>query len=201
MKNLIIKSFLAGIAISIGCIAYLITGYAWLFPIGLFIVCTYGLNLFTGKVCYATEEEIIIGKHNIISLINIWFYNALAANVLGVLMRYVRPDLISKARDIYLMKLNESALQIIVRGILCNIMIFVAVDTYRKAKRYLGLIFATTIFVACGFEHCIANAFYSGLGLQAGNWTEIGRSFVFLLINTVANTVGGIGSYLLLEDA
>ena len=47
---IVLNSILAGIAIAIGGTAYLITGYAWLFPIGLFIVCFYNLDLFMNKL-------------------------------------------------------------------------------------------------------------------------------------------------------
>ena len=190
------KSILAGVAISIGCIAYLITGYAWLFPIGLFIVCTYKLNLFTGKVCYVNSDPFEIAQ-----LIYIWLFNIISAYGMGVLMQYVRPDLIEKAHVLYEMKMSTTPGQFIVKAILCNVMIFVAVDVFKKFGGtmfgFTGLIFATTIFVACGFEHCVANSFYLGLG-TVFNMQNIVVNLELLIINTVFNAIGGIFTYRLM---
>ena len=60
--NWFIKSVLAGMFIGIGCLAYLsspdkIIG-ALLFTVGLFVILTFKLNLFTGKICYIIEKKI-----------------------------------------------------------------------------------------------------------------------------------------------
>lgn len=178
-------SILAGIAISIGCIAYLATGYAWLFPIGLFIVCYYRLSLFTGKVCYVTR----LGEAGKMAFVYLW--NTLAAWFMGFMMQYVRPEYVEKAGQMVSKKM-ALGFKIIPLAILCNIMIFVAVDTYKSTDRFLGLIFATTIFVACGFEHCIANAFY--FGLAGADMFTIPGGWTFLIGNAVFNAVGGIGA-------
>ena len=50
-----VKSILAGIAIAIGAYINLKIGGiagAVLFSVGLFLVCNFGLNLYTGKVGY-----------------------------------------------------------------------------------------------------------------------------------------------------
>ena len=59
--NWFIKSVLAGMFIGIGCLAYLsstdkIIG-ALLFTVGLFVILTFKLNLFTGKICYIIEKK------------------------------------------------------------------------------------------------------------------------------------------------
>ena len=63
MKHLsdFLMAVLAGIAISIGGTVFLslddkVLG-ATFFAVGLFMVCTLGLNLFTGKVCYLPNQE------------------------------------------------------------------------------------------------------------------------------------------------
>ena len=63
MKRLktFVYGILAGISIAIGGTVFLsvenkVLG-ALLFTIGLFAVCTFGFNLFTGKVCYVFERD------------------------------------------------------------------------------------------------------------------------------------------------
>jgi hypothetical protein len=56
-----VSAVLAGISIGLGGLVFLavdnrVAGAA-LFTIGLFVVCTFGLHLFTGKVCYALEND------------------------------------------------------------------------------------------------------------------------------------------------
>lgn len=187
------KSIAAGIAIGIGGTAYLATGNPWIFPIGLFMVCYFGLNLFTGKVCYVLDSVKFPG------LISMWFFNTLAAYLTGLVIAACKPGLVEKARGMVEVKLNES-FSIIPLAFLCNVLIFVAVDTYRISdtvypKGYkglilpIGLIFATATFVACGFEHCIANAFYFGV---AGEFS--GSALLFLLANTIWNLIGGVAA-------
>jgi formate/nitrite transporter FocA (FNT family) len=52
--------------------------------------------------------------------------------------------------------------------------------------KYLSLFLGVIVFILCGFEHCIANMFYISM---AGMWS--GKAFVFLLVNTLGNAVGG----------
>ena len=81
--KLIVSSALAGIAISIGGIAFLVSGQAWMFPIGLFMVCLFELDLFTGKV--STVERLSSVPNLIIMVVA----NMAAAMMTGEVMRYV----------------------------------------------------------------------------------------------------------------
>lgn len=188
-NKIIQSSILAGIAISIGCVAYLSTGYAWLFPIGLFIVCFYGLHLYTGRICWAKPYEWLV-------LGTVYIWNTIAAYIMGIIMYYTKPGLVEKAETLVMNKISEE-LAIVPLAILCNILIYVAVDSYKKTRHWLGLIFATTIFVACGFEHCIANAFYFGIGHNVCN---IWQTISFLVFNAFWNSVGGLLAYHLTKN-
>ncbi|MDD6816304.1 MAG: formate/nitrite transporter family protein, partial [Firmicutes bacterium] len=69
-------------------------------------------------------------------------------------------------------------------------LIFIGVDGYKnnphEVGKYLALFFGVMVFILCGFEHCVANMFYISM---AGMWS--GKAFVFLLVNTLGNAVGG----------
>ena len=60
MKEFLL-GILAGLSISIGCIAFLSSGDkiigSLFFVIGLFMILNFNFNLFTGKVCYALDNK------------------------------------------------------------------------------------------------------------------------------------------------
>ena len=123
-------------------------------------------------------------------------FNLLTATLTGVLIHFMRPDLVETAEKMTAIK-SSYGLWMIPRAILCNIMIFIAVEFWKNAThwivKFFGLIFATAIFILCGFEHCIANAFYFGVALSN---KAMG---IPLLLNIFGNTIGGIAAYRLVK--
>jgi formate/nitrite transporter FocA (FNT family) len=75
--SVLIKGILAGICISIGgflCLKVNIAANskvlgAFLFPIGLILICNFGYFLYTGKICYLFENKEQSYKEKILSLI------------------------------------------------------------------------------------------------------------------------------------
>ena len=184
----ILSSVFAGIAISIGCIVYLTSGLAWAFPIGLFIVCTFGLNLFTGKVCFSKLKD---APYLAVCII----FNEIAAFSTGYIFSFCKTPLMKVAKGLVSVKYNSGYFNLIILAILCNVLIFVAVGTYFSENllsivRLFGLYFSTVIFVLCGFEHCVANAFYFGLAREISL-----HSVIYLILNIIFNAVGGVFSY------
>lgn len=188
-----VLAILAGLSISLGGIIFLsceskVVG-ALFFTIGLFTVCTFSFNLFTGKVCYALENKAAY----IIDLIIIWVGNFAGCLLSGLLMRLTRvaPALIEKATSICDAKLSGNAISTFILGIFCNICIYIAVDGFKNNQheigKYLALIFGVVVFILAGFEHCVANMFYFTI---AGIFS--GKMLLFLLINTLGNAVGGL---------
>lgn len=192
LKTLVLAA-LAGMSISIGGIVFLsceskVAG-AIFFTIGLFTVCTFSFNLFTGKVCYAFENK----ASYILDLILIWIGNFAGCLLTGLAMRLTRvaPGLIETAQGICEKKLSGSPLSTIILGLFCNICIFIAVDGYKnnphEIGKYLALLFGVSVFILCGFEHCVANMFYFSM---AGIFSI--EMLLFLLLNTVGNCIGGL---------
>lgn len=192
----IIKTFvygiLAGVSIAIGGTVFLsldnkVLG-ALFFTVGLFTVCTFGFNLFTGKVCYIFESDWKFA----LDLIIIWLGNFLGAWLTGEALRATRISSISeKAISMCQVKLSDSLMSIFILAIFCNILIFIAVDGFRNNPhvpgKYLAIFFGVTVFILCGFEHSVANMFYITM---AGMWS--GKSLLFILVNTLGNAVGGV---------
>ncbi len=189
----ILSSILAGMSISIGGTIFLmceskIIG-ALFFAVGLFCVCVFGFSLFTGKVCYAFEND----KAYSFKLLIIWFGNLLGAVLTALLEIPTRlgPGLTEKAGAICEVKLSQSLLSAFILGIFCDIMIYIAVEGYKtiphEIGKYLAIMFGVTVFVICGFEHCVANMYYFTIG-QA--WS--GKAILYLLVMTAGNAVGGV---------
>ena len=68
---------------------------------------------------------------------------------------------------------------------MCGVLIFLSVDYYKKFSSIIGIVFAIPIFVLCGFDHAVADAFYVGV---AGEINEI--PVLFLLTVAVGNIAG-----------
>lgn len=183
--NTYISAFIAGMCIALGGCCYLsvdnkVLG-AFLFSLGLLTICMNEFSLFTGKVCFARTMDDV--KH----LIIIWIGNFVGCALFGGLIRFAKPQVISKAVEMCDAKLLEGW-RVIPLGILCNVLIYFAVVNYKNlydTKKSFLLIMCVMAFILCGFEHCVANMFYF---IVAGKF-NIG----YLLLNTVGNVIGGLG--------
>lgn len=195
MKTLndFLLAVLAGGAISLGGTAFLSADSrpvgALFFCVGLFMVCTLGLNLFTGKVCYSPGKP----PAHWAWLAMVWAGNLIGAELTALCVRATRlgPALAEKAAGLCAAKTGDSLPSLFLLGALCNVLIFVAVESFRanphELGKYLGLIFGVSVFVLCGFEHCVADMFYFAL---AGVWS--GRTLLCLLVITLGNILGGV---------
>lgn len=184
--------FLAGFVITLGATAYLslesTMAGALMFTVGLFAICSFGWNLFTGKVCYSFGK----GPRYIGFLAVVWISNFAGAAAGGVLIRLTRLEgVVARAQAVAATKLDDGLLSVFVLAIFCNVLIYIAVEGYRSIEnslgRYLAVFFGVTVFVVCGFEHCVANMYYF---TAAGAWS--GEAIVFILVNTLGNALGGL---------
>ncbi len=194
MKKIVtfVYAVLAGAAISIGGLVNLsceskAVGAA-LFSVGLFAVCTLGLNLFTGKVCYVFENS--IGYTLDCGLI--WLGNLLGTLLAGGALRLTRLQAaVERAAQVSAVKLEDGALSVFILAVFCNILIYLAVESYRENPhqlgKYLGLFLGVAVFVAAGLEHCVANMFYFTLG---GAWSP--KAVLYIFIMSLGNALGGV---------
>ena len=88
-------------------------------------------------------------------------------------------------------KLDDSLLSIFILSVLCNILMFIAVDGFKnnphEIGKYIGIFLGVTVFILCGFEHCVANMFYFS---AANVWG--GRALLYMLVMTLGNACGGV---------
>ena len=188
----LIKSIFAGIMIGIAGTVYLRVDNnlfgSFLFSIGLLVICMYGMNLFTGKVGY-----ILINKLNYIYELLI----TIAGNFIGTflvarLILLTRFKSISdKAIEIVNLKLDDNILSIFILSILCGILMYIAVNNYKKINNEIGkyscIFMCVMVFILSGFEHSIANMYYISV---SGIYTL--KSLLYILIMLLGNSVGSI---------
>lgn len=184
--------FLAGFVITLGACAYLsldnkMAG-ALLFTVGLFAICSFGWNLFTGKVCYSIGK----GPRYLAFLLIVWLANFAGAAAGGLMMRATRlTGVVERAQELCAAKLGDGLWSVFILAVFCNVLIYIAVEGYRSipnaAGKYLAVFFGVTVFVVCGFEHCVANMFYFTV---SGMWS--GEAVIFIVVNTIGNAVGGL---------
>ena len=180
-------------AIAIGGLAFLsvdskVLGSA-LFTVGLFTVCTMGLNLFTGKVCYVFQND----RDYALALPVIWIGNLAGTGLIALFAGLTRnaPALAEKAAGMCQVKLDDNLVSLFFLGILCNILIYIGVEGYKNIPheigKYLALLFGVMVFILCGTEHCVADMFYLWIG---GSWNA--RAVACILAITLGNAVGGV---------
>jgi formate/nitrite transporter FocA (FNT family) len=191
IKTTLVKSVLAGVSISIGCFVYLAVDRgvlgAFLFSIGLMLVCTYKFDLFTGKVCYAKWSA-----DSIDYIIFVYVINVVACDLMAVLTSVVKPELVKYAKIIVSRKLMEGW-RVIPLSMLCGAFIFFAVHDFDKrdrVERYILLILCVMGFILTGSEHSIANMFY--ICLANPSLREVA---LYFLLNALGNAAGGILAY------
>lgn len=181
------KAIMAGVAIGIGGAVNLAAGRgipgAVLFSVGLLAVLMFDYSLYTGKVCYLADGLPVILIGNLIGAVGV-----------GLLLRLTNVQVGEAARMISLAKLEEPW-KAVPNGVLCNVLIYWGVEAYRKSASPIPTMLCVAVFVAAGFDHCVANAFY----FAAGGVVSI-RMIGFMALNVAGNTIGGIAARLMTEE-
>lgn len=188
----LIKSIFAGIMIGIAGTVYLRVDNnlfgAFLFSIGLLVICMYGMNLFTGKVGY-----VLINKFNYIYELLITIVgNFIGTFLIARLVLLTRFKSISdKAVNLVNLKLNDNLLSIFILSMLCGILMYIAVNNYKKINNEIGkyscIFMCVMVFILSGFEHSIANMYY----ISVANMINL-KSLLYILIMLLGNSVGSI---------
>jgi formate/nitrite transporter FocA (FNT family) len=188
-----VGGILAGISIAIGGTVFLsldnkVLG-AVFFTVGLFTVCTFGFDLFTGKVCYVFDRDLPYA----LSVIVMWAGNFVGAwlTAFAESLTRIGPALQEKAAAMCTVKSDDSFLSLFILGIFCDILIYIGVDGYNKnpheVGKYLSLLFGVTVFILCGTEHCVADMYYFSI---AGMWNP--HTLLCLLVISLGNAFGGV---------
>lgn len=96
-------------------------------------------------------------------------------------------------------KISLDPVAAVARGVLCNVLVCLAVWLCMGARtvtdKILAIVFPITAFVACGFEHSVANMYFLpiGVALAAGTSAPLSVAGAFnnLALVTFGNVLGG----------
>jgi len=216
--SLFVLALLAGAFIALGALFYtvvvtgampgfgitrLIGGLA--FSLGLVLVVIAGAELFTGNNLVAMAWA--SGDIRLRDVLRNWLivYAGNAVGGLGVVALVMAADLAAlgggevgfTAMRIAEAKVNLAPLPAFARGILCNVLVCLAVWLSIGARsvtdKILAVVLPVAAFVAAGLEHSIANWFFLpyGLALSAHGADLLAGAAMNLLVVTAGNIVGG----------
>ncbi len=214
--QLLILGVLAGLYIGFGGQLFLVSLVAgmgkvvgaMMFSVGLILVIVAGAELFTGNsVILIGVLSTTISKRRMFKNWTCVFIGNFIGSILLAWLVY-ESGLLGKGEELTATgelaakvanaKLNIPFVQAFIRGIFCNILVILAIIMATMAKditsKILCIIFPITCFVACGFEHCIANMYLITLGLLAEGEAFHNMYVMFnnLIPVTLGNIVGGI---------
>ena len=174
------------------------------FAAALSLVVFAGAELFTGNVFVMTAAVMqkVVKPWDAIKLCVYCYIGNLAGSILIAALflgtGYLAGPVLEAAHYAMYNKINPSFVELLVRGILCNMLVCLAVwCVYRlqsEGGKLLMIFWCIYIFVVNGFEHSIANMTLFSLEVMAGvDAITLGKIFINLAATTVGNIIGGIG--------
>ena len=93
-------------------------------------------------------------------------------------------------------KISLDPVSTIARGVLCNVLVCLAVWLCMGARsvtdKIFAILFPITGFVACGFEHSVANMYFLTMGVALAAGTSVPLSAVDAISNLALVTIGNI---------
>ena len=194
------------------------------FPIGLMLIVLLGGELFTGNclISMAVYDKKTKLKGIIRNLTIVYISNFIGAALMAWMINNCGQLNFSDGGagaftiKVALGKVGIDPMQAIVSGILCNVLVCLAIFMAATAKDVAGkciaIFFPIFVFVISGFEHCVANMYYIPAGifaahnpLYAAKATELygitaeqlsglnfGTIFSNLIPVTIGNIIGGM---------
>ncbi|MEI8015033.1 MAG: formate/nitrite transporter family protein [Nitrospira sp.] len=174
------------------------------FSLGLVLVLVGGAELFTGNnliaMAWASGR---VTTHQIMRNWG-WVYLGNLAGAVGTAALVwlagiqnmgdgsVGETMIQIARS----KISLDPVSTIARGVLCNVLVCLAVWLCMGARsvtdKVLAILFPITGFVACGFEHSVANMYFLPMGVALAAGTSAPLSAVDAISNLALVTIGNI---------
>ncbi|MDQ6620524.1 MAG: formate/nitrite transporter family protein [Pseudomonadota bacterium] len=175
------------------------------FGIALTLVVLAGAELFTGHTMFMLLRR-FSGSGNWndvgVSWVMTWIGNLAGAAVLVALFKFGGGGGLLSAPDTLVMnvaaaKMSASALALFARGILCNWLVCLALWMSARVSsdsaKCIAIFWCLLAFIACGFEHSVANMTVLGLALagehpETVTWAGAVYNLVWV---TLGNIVGG----------
>ena len=172
------------------------------FGIALTLVVFAGAELFTGNNMFMAtgllKKEVTAGE-----LLKVWGFSWVGTLIGSLLVAYlvVYSQSVSGAASfiekVSIVKMNMPALQLFLRGILCNWLVCLALWTSSRAKsdtaKCILIFWCLFAFISSGYEHSIANMTLLSMSLISPHsdmvsWLGFARNLFYV---TFGNIVGG----------
>ena len=197
-RQLICRGIFAGLMIGIGCMVYLACSNklvgALLFSAGLFFILSNGGSLLTGLCGLKTPWK---------TLAAVLALNTLGALIAGVLS-WPSMKLAQPAAELVANKLAANPLSWLTNGILCGMLVHLAVTGYKRTKdtplALASVLYAIPAFIVAGFEHSIADIGYLAIALPALGLIEIVKMLCLIVVVIAGNVIGSKALRFCLED-
>jgi formate/nitrite transporter len=155
------------------------------FSLGLILVVVAGAELFTGNALMVGSRA--SGKIRLSQLFKNWgivyFTNLIGSLLLVVIVFYSQFWALDgfkigvNSLSIANAKVNLAFWPAFARGILCNTLVCLAVWLCFSARstvdKIFAILFPITAFVACGFEHSIANMYFIPMGMAMAGQAKV----------------------------
>jgi formate/nitrite transporter len=178
------------------------------FSVGLMLVLIPGSELFTGNILMTIG--FIYRQYSFMKVLRNWlvvYLGNLAGAIFIAWLTYKTgllghlgdfTDMGKVAVSIAETKLGLGFIEALSRGILCNMLVCLAVIMCIASRsvtgKIFGIYFPIMAFVASGFEHSVANMYFLPVGLMAkGEFTSsFAAMFGNLIPVTIGNVIGGL---------
>ena len=219
LPKMFVLGIFAGMYIASGGICSLVCSYrltggdsrfysGLVFPIGLMLCLCAGAELFTGNCLLVIPlfcRKILISEM-LISWLIVYLGNFLGGLIMALLIVYGHVTHLfdyGLAQVLVTNAISKTTLSFgdaFVKGILCNFLVCLSVWLSFGAKDLFSKIAALwtpiLLFIACGFEHCVANMFFIPAGLFASYEYHLSRVKLnwgrYLYKNLIPVTLGNI---------
>ncbi|WP_375176362.1 formate/nitrite transporter family protein [Marinobacter mobilis] len=216
--SVLVLSVLAGAFISLGALFYAVVvtdtslgfGVTRLlggvsFSLGLILVVVAGAELFTGNnlIAMAWASGLIRTRDVLRSWLLTYIGNAVGCVGTVVLVAWSGIDTLANDAvgrtvvDIARSKSGLSMSEAFARGILCNVLVclavWLAIGARSVTDKIMAILFPVTAFVVMGFEHSVANWFFLPYGffLDSQGLVSLSGALQNLLLVSAGNIVGG----------
>lgn len=173
------------------------------FSLGLILVVVGGAELFTGNslIVMAWAERRVSTAALLRNWLLVYIANAIGAGAMVILMLMAdglalgAGAVADTARAIAEGKVALGFLEALVRGVLCNVLVCLAVwlcfAAHSVSGKILAIVFPISAFVALGFEHSVANMYLIPIGMLVGTGLDLVGLLGNLVPVTLGNVIGG----------
>ena len=175
---------------------------ASIFPVGLMLIVIAGGELFTSNnmISFSFIEKKIKFRNVMKNWIIVYFSNYIGALLFAFAIvysgMYTNSGVNNSAGELLVgiatKKVNLNLYELVIRGILCNIVVVMSVWMATAAQDVVSKIsacwFPIMLFVLSGFEHSVANMFY----LHAAQLINADITFTQVFSNLIPVTIGNI---------